>query len=129
MDPGVSGAIGRTCQWKSFGDCDQSDSADGGTVPAAAAAGAQQCLPGYRCRDGKCTVMCAANGDCREGETCRVGICQRSGTNLTQCFDNRDCPWPETCYYGQCVSQPQGLRCQSDLDCQAGFRCINGICH
>jgi hypothetical protein len=118
----------RTCQWKSFGDCDVPESADGGTTPVAAQGG-QQCLAGYRCRDGKCTVMCAGNKDCREGETCKIGICQRqSGGQLAQCFDNRDCPWPETCYYGQCVTRTEGVRCQSDLDCHAGFRCINGIC-
>ncbi|HYR20867.1 MAG TPA: hypothetical protein VEQ15_15330 [Myxococcales bacterium] len=118
----------RTCQWKSFGDCDVSESADGGTTPTAAQGG-QQCLAGYKCREGKCTVMCAGNKDCREGETCKIGICQRqSGGQLAQCFDNRDCPWPETCYYGQCVTRTEGVRCQSDLDCHAGFRCINGIC-
>lgn len=117
----------KTCQWKSFGDCDSSAEVDGG-VPAAAATG-QQCLPGYRCREGKCTVMCAGSGDCRQGEVCKVGVCQRSGGQAgVQCYDNRDCPWPETCFYGQCVVRTETLRCSSDLDCQAGFRCINGIC-
>jgi len=121
--------VARTCQWKSFGDCDVTDSPDGGTVPAAAAQGAQQCLAGYRCREGKCTVACVADPDCQKNEKCRVGVCQRtSGGQATQCFDNRDCPWPEVCYYGQCVTSNQGLRCQSDLDCHAGARCINGIC-
>jgi hypothetical protein len=118
----------RTCQWKSFGDCDVTDAPDGGATPASAQGG-QQCLAGYRCRDGKCTVVCVGNKDCREGETCKIGICQRqSGGQLAQCFDNRDCPWPETCYYGQCVTRNEGVRCQSDLDCHSGFRCINGIC-
>src|SRR5207245_2316010 len=56
----------RTCQWKSFGDCDVSDSPDGGATPASAQGG-QQCLAGYKCRDGKCTVMCVGNKDCRDG--------------------------------------------------------------
>ncbi len=125
-DAGSSGP--RSCQWKSFGDCDASDSPDGG-APAAAQGQGQQCLPGYRCREGKCTVMCAANQDCREGETCKIGLCQRqAGGRVAQCFDNRDCPWPESCYYGQCVTRTEGVRCQSDLDCQSGFRCINGMC-
>ena len=112
-DAGAGQSSGpKTCQWKSFGDCESGEAADGG-APAAAQSG-QQCLPGYRCR---------------EGETCKVGVCQRSGGSaLTQCFDNRDCPWPETCFYGQCVTRTEGLRCQSDLDCQSGFRCINGLC-
>ena len=120
-------SVARTCQWKSFGDCDVTESADGGTVPAAAQGG-QQCLAGYRCREGKCTVSCAADPDCRQSEKCRIGVCQRQGGGQAQCFDNRDCPWPEVCYYGQCVTRSEGLRCQSDLDCHAGARCINGVC-
>jgi hypothetical protein len=118
--------VARTCQWKSFGDCDVPESADGG---APAAQGTQPCLAGYKCREGKCTVMCAGDKDCRQGETCKIGLCQRqSGGQRAQCFDNRDCPWPEVCYYGQCVTTSQMTRCQSDLDCQVGTRCINGSC-
>jgi hypothetical protein len=119
--------VARTCQWKSFGDCDAPDSADGGTVPAAAQ-GTQQCLAGYRCREGKCTVACVADPDCQKNEKCRIGVCQRTSGGQGQCFDNRDCPWPDVCYYGQCVTSNQGMRCQSDLDCHAGTRCINAIC-
>jgi hypothetical protein len=119
----------RTCQYKSFGECDTPPDADGGGVPAAAQTSGQQCLPGYRCRDGRCTVMCAANKDCRDGEACRIGVCQRTGGRAAaMCYDNRDCPWPETCFYGQCVMSAQGGRCQSDLDCQANFHCVNGLC-
>jgi hypothetical protein len=121
----------KKCQWKSFGECEGSDmGADGGiaSAPPPGAAG-QQCLPGYRCREGKCTVMCAGTGDCHQGEVCKIGVCQRSsGQANAQCYDNRDCPWPETCFYGQCVVRTESLRCASDLDCQAGFRCLNGIC-
>jgi len=120
----------RTCQYKSFGDCDSSaGDSDGGGVPAAAQTSGAQCLSGYRCREGKCTVMCAGKNDCREGEVCRIGVCQRTGGRAgVQCYDNRDCPWPETCFYGQCVIRPEGGRCQSDLDCQSNFRCVNGLC-
>ena len=124
--------VARTCQWKSFGDCDVPESADGGPSGGTAAAGApggQQCLAGYKCREGKCTVMCAGDKDCRQGESCKIGLCQRqSGGERAQCFDNRDCPWPETCYYGQCITRSEGIRCQSDLDWHTGFRCINGVC-
>jgi hypothetical protein len=120
--------VARTCQWKSFGDCDVSESPDAGTAPPPAAQGGQQCLAGYRCREGKCTVACVADPDCGKNEKCRIGVCQRQGGGQSQCFDNRDCPWPEVCYYGQCVTSSQGLRCQSDLDCHAGARCINGTC-
>ena len=44
------------------------------------------------------------------------------------CYDNRDCPYPETCYYGQCVTRTQNQRCNSDLDCGPGYRCINSVC-
>ena len=75
----------RTCQYKSFGDCDSSaGDGDGGGVPAAAQTSGQQCLSGYRCRDGKCTVMCAGKSDCREGEVCRIGVCQRTGGRAGQ---------------------------------------------
>ena len=120
----------RTCQYKSFGDCDSSaGDSDGGGVAAAAQTSGQQCLSGYRCREGHCTVMCAGAKDCRNGEVCRIGVCQRTSSKAgVQCYDNRDCPWPETCFYGQCVMRPEGGRCQSDLDCQSGFRCTNGLC-
>src|SRR5437763_1621609 len=88
--------VARTCQWKSFGDCDVPESADGGPSGGTAAAGApggQQCLAGYKCREGKCTVMCAGDKDCRQGEPCKIGLCQRqSGGARAQWFDNRGRP-------------------------------------
>jgi Cys-rich repeat protein len=110
---------GKTCQFKSFGDCDQ----DG-----AAPSGQQQCLSGQKCRDGRCTVQCAAHKDCKEGEVCKIGVCQKGGRLSQQCLENRDCPWPETCFYGQCVTRSEALRCQTDLDCGVGSRCMNGRC-
>jgi hypothetical protein len=109
----------KTCQYKSFGECD-SDSA--------APSGQPQCLSGQKCRDGHCTVQCAGPKDCKEGEVCKIGICQKGGTALNQCYDNRDCAWPQTCFYGQCVTRTETMRCHTDLDCGYGFRCINGLC-
>ena len=110
---------GKTCQFKSFADCD-------GEGPGAN--GQPQCLSGQKCRDGHCTVMCAGPKDCREGEVCKIGVCQRGGRSSASCYDNRDCPWPETCFYGQCVTRTEAHRCQTDLDCGPGLRCINGLC-
>lgn len=110
---------GKTCQWKTFGDCD----GEGVT-----ANGEHQCLSGQKCRDNKCTVQCASKRDCKDNEVCKVGICQKGAGALTQCYDNRDCVWPESCFYGQCVTRTETLRCQTDLDCGIGYRCINGRC-
>jgi hypothetical protein len=111
----------KTCQFHSFGDCEGD-----GSQPAPD--GQPQCLDSYKCRDGHCTVQCAGHKDCKEGEICKVGICQKGGNANAQCYDNRDCPYPETCAYGQCVTRAANQRCVSDLDCGAGFRCINAVC-
>ncbi len=132
-DGGVlSAAAGKTCQYKSFGDCEgesaNSSGLDGGAADLATISGQQQCLSGQRCRNSHCTVQCAAKGDCKDGDTCKIGVCQRSSGKNAQCYDNRDCPWPETCFYGQCATRQETQRCQTDLDCGVGFRCINGRC-
>jgi hypothetical protein len=118
-DAGVR--VGRTCQYHSFGECEGD-----GTSPALD--GQPQCLNSYKCRDGHCTVQCAGHKDCKEGEVCKVGLCQKGGSANATCYDNRDCPYPETCYYGQCVTRTQNQRCNSDLDCGPGYRCINSVC-
>jgi hypothetical protein len=126
------GAAGKSCQYQSFADCEgdsaNSSGLDGGTADPATISGQQQCLSGQRCRNGHCTVQCAAKGDCKDNEICKIGICQRSSGKNAQCYDNRDCPWPETCFYGQCATRQETQRCHTDLDCGVGFRCINGRC-
>jgi len=109
----------QTCQYLSFGDCEGE-----GVNPN----GQPQCLSGQKCRDGRCTVQCVGQGDCKKDEVCKIGVCQRGGQATRLCYDNRDCYWPETCYYGQCVTRTEAYRCVSDLDCGVGFRCINGRC-
>ena len=118
-DGGVESA--KTCQFHSFGDC-QGD----GTQPGPD--GQPQCLHSYRCRNGHCTVQCAGHKDCKEGENCKIGVCQKGGSAVASCYDNRDCVWPEACYYGQCVTQPPPTRCTSDLDCPSDSHCIKGVC-
>ena len=112
---------GKTCQYHSFGDCEGDGSQPGPD-------GQPQCLHSYKCRDGHCTVQCAGHGECKEGEVCKVGICQGGANARGVCYDNRDCPYPETCYYGQCVTRTPTMRCVSDLDCNPGLRCMNGVC-
>ena len=109
----------RTCQFIVFGDCEGD-----GQNPN----GQPQCLSGHRCRDGRCTVQCAGASDCKEGELCRIGVCQSGGQASRLCYENRDCTWPETCFSGQCVTRTEAFRCVSDLDCGLGFRCLNGRC-
>lgn len=118
---GGPGSAARTCQFHSFGDCEGD-----GTQPGPD--GQPQCLNSYRCREGHCTVQCAAHKDCRQGEVCKVGICHPGSNAVASCVDNRDCRFPETCFYGQCVTRPNATRCSSDLDCPAGNRCTNGVC-
>jgi len=121
LPDGGSAGTARTCQFHSFGDCEGD-----GTQPGPD--GQPQCLNSYKCRDGHCTVQCASHNDCRGGEVCKVGLCQKGGSAVASCTDNRDCSFPETCYYGQCVTRAPSTRCSSDLDCPAGNRCTNGIC-
>jgi Cys-rich repeat protein len=91
-------------------------------------AGGPQCLSGQKCREGHCTVQCAADAECGEGSICKIGVCQRRRAALTQCYDNRDCTWPDTCFHGQCVTRTDAYRCATDLDCGVGYRCVNGRC-
>jgi hypothetical protein len=121
LDCADDGKGKKTCQFHSFGDCEGD-----GTQPAPD--GQPQCLNSYKCRDGHCTVQCAGHKDCKEGEICRVGLCQKGASASSQCYDNRDCPYPESCYYGQCVTRTTNQRCVSDLDCAPGYRCINAVC-
>ena len=117
---GGTPAAGKTCQYKSFGQCE-------GDGPGPN--GQSQCVSGQKCRDGHCTVQCAGKGDCKDGEVCKIGVCQRTqGTSNNQCYDNRDCRWPEVCFYGQCVMRTDAMRCQTDLDCGSGGRCVSGRC-
>ena len=120
-DGGVAGKAGKTCQYHSFGDCEGDGSQPGPD-------GQPQCLNSYKCRDGHCTVQCAGHKDCKPDEACKVGICQKGSSANAQCYDNRDCPYPESCWYGQCVTRPLNQRCNSDLDCGPGYRCINAVC-
>ena len=49
--------------------------------------GQPQCLHSYKCRDGHCTVQCAGHKDCKGGEVCKVGICQKGGA-VASCYEN-----------------------------------------
>ena len=121
---GADGGVarpGKTCQFHSFADCEGDGSQD-------ATDGRPQCLNSYKCREGHCTVQCAGHKDCKEGEVCKVGLCTKGGNASAQCFDNRDCPYPDSCYYGQCIVRTQNQRCNSDLDCGPGYRCMNAVC-
>lgn len=109
----------KVCKFIAFSDCD----------PEAQSQGRFPCLNGQKCRDGKCTVYCASNDECKEsGGLCKVGVCVKTNKDLRQCVDNRDCIWPESCFHGQCVTRTDAFRCASDLDCGLGFRCINSRC-
>jgi hypothetical protein len=110
----------KSCQFIAYGDCEGD-----GVNPLS---GAPQCLSGQRCRDNRCTVQCAAPGDCAAGESCRIGLCQRTGNGLRQCVDNRDCAWPEACFNGQCATRADATHCSTDVDCGLGDRCVGNRC-
>jgi hypothetical protein len=105
----------KRCEYTFFAECSEDP-------------GGPQCLSGQKCREGHCTVQCAADLECGAEAICRIGVCQRKRSALTQCYDNRDCRWPDTCFHGQCVTRTDAFRCNSDLDCGLGYRCINGRC-
>lgn len=111
----ADGGAPKTCQYAFFAECSEEP-------------GGPTCVSGQRCREGHCTVMCAANEECGENQICKIGICQRKASALNQCYDNRDCPWPESCFHGQCVTRTDAYRCNSDLDCPQPYRCFNGRC-
>jgi Cys-rich repeat protein len=73
-------------------------------------------------------VECVADPECKAGQVCRIGACEKGSKELRQCAENRDCAWPETCYFGQCVAKGDAFRCNTDLDCGAGHRCVGGRC-
>jgi len=103
----------KRCQYAMYAECTEEQ-------------GSPQCLSGQKCREGHCTVQCAIDAECGEGGLCRIGVCTRKRTSLTQCYDNRDCRWPESCFHGQCVTRTDAFRCNTDLDCGFGYRCLNG---
>ena len=109
------GGVIKRCQYAIYAECTEEQ-------------GGPQCLSGQRCREGHCTVQCAADAECGPGVLCRIGVCVRKRSALTQCYDNRDCHWPESCFHGQCVTRTDAFRCNTDLDCGYGYRCLNGRC-
>ena len=111
----TDGGPQKRCQYTLYAECSDEP-------------GGPQCLSGQKCREGHCTVQCAADAECGQGGLCRIGVCARARTALTQCYDNRDCRWPESCFHGQCVTRTDAFRCNTDLDCGYGYRCLNGRC-
>ena len=109
------GGLTKRCEYLFYAECSEES-------------GGPQCLSGQKCREGHCTVQCAADLECGPGGICKIGVCQRQRTALTQCYDNRDCTWPDTCFHGQCVTRTDAYRCNTDLDCGIGYRCLNGRC-
>ena len=103
-------AAKRQCVFESYGKC--ADVAD--------------CLKGYRCRDGACTVQCVEASECAQGEKCAIGECVTFEEDR-DCLVPSDCPMTDDCVAGRCVERVS-MRCFRDFDCRPGERCIASEC-
>ena len=71
--------------------------------------------------------QCDAEHDCMPGLLCENGICRKV------CHDNSDCPNDSSCLDERCVKnttprQKDGESCNSQLLCENGLECLDGIC-
>lgn len=83
------------------------------------------------CVAGACAAECQADGDCRAGQTCRVGRCQSPDLPSAGCRRNSDCGPAEQCAAGECqdAPTPPEPECAYDSECKtAGQHCTDGVC-
>jgi len=114
----------------------------------------QDCVFGDYCDDDyACSQGCGSDLDCAAGETCEDNVCEEYGCRETQL----DCPLGQFCDSGSCIQDDRGHctlcdilgsancgsgaecvyysgdSCQSNGDCDPGYKCDNlgagKICH
>ena len=105
--------------------CNPGVSADGGTTGGGPDAAAQDasggcgtgCPAGQQCLSGQCCVPPAAGGECTTFPACGCPagqVCYLSTTQALACFAGNNLP--------------EGADCSSDLTCQTGLGCLDGVC-
>ncbi len=93
---------------------------------------ADECDPGYTCRDGYCLELCTADRDCAKVEQCVNGLCERVANPEcaadSDCSAGGNCVAPEgTCLAGACgyTAVTNGTACSAGS--VAGW-CWSGVC-
>ena len=83
---------------------------------------AKDCKKGEECKGGRCEKpegACTTTSDCPGGEKCKDGICKK------ECETSADCPVGRECKGGKCVPTTD---CTADSDCPPGSGCVAGKC-
>ncbi len=79
--------------------------------------GNDDCKNGLVCVNQQC-VMCSADADCGDGQTCKAGACI-----APECTKDLDCSDGKVCQAGSC--RP----CSADNECGPGGQCLVGKCN
>jgi peptidoglycan-associated lipoprotein len=83
---------------------------------------AKDCKPGEECKGGRCEKpegACTTTSDCPSGEKCKDGKCKK------ECESSDECPAGYECKKGKCVATSE---CSADADCPPGSGCVSGKC-
>ena len=94
------------------------------TAPANQCFDGSQCGANENCVNGKCTLGCSTNADCRDGFTCNktTGVC--SGVTKA-CTVTNDCGnASQVCVGGACVPRSTGGSCQNAGDVWTENGCV-----
>ncbi|MBM4352644.1 MAG: hypothetical protein FJ109_02445 [Deltaproteobacteria bacterium] len=68
-------------------------------------------------------AVCAGDGDCPTGESCRRKRCI---PDRPECDSPKDCPIGAVCAFGRC--SPPVPVCKKSSDCDKGGKCADGLC-
>ncbi len=82
----------------------------------------KDCKKGEECKGGRCEKVagaCTTTSDCPGGEKCKDGVCKK------ECETSDECPAGHECKKGKCVSASE---CSADADCPPGSGCVAGKC-
>ncbi len=148
-------AVGTVCQcasgqkWDgtSCVECLSNDECSGGQVCSdgsctdCASGEACQCTDGQKWNGTDC-VECLDNAHCSNNQVCQDGACvacevgdscqcaseqKWDGTSCVECLSNDDCSSDYLCEGNVCVPFT-ATDCNTDITCQDGATCVNGMC-